>query len=151
MTRGLAIVGAGAALFLLGLQEAEAKTVDIAFVSRSDVRTACYRAGGSSFGIEDETAPYGCYTDDAAVTCLDDKCQASVQDSHPMTGTSLGYILGFGRPKPASRMVAPVDARILPGTWPQTGGYTPIRPMTAPSTLPPWAPPFSDPYAKKPY
>jgi hypothetical protein len=152
MTRRLAVVGICSVLFLFGLGKAEAKTVDIAYVSRGDVRNACMRVGSSAFGIEDETANYGCYAQQTVITCTPDgKCQASVPDTRPLTGNSLGYILGFGKPTPASQMVAPVDARIMPDYSAKSGGYTLIAPVTAPSTLPPWAPPFTDPYAKKPY
>jgi len=163
MIRGLAVAGIVAALSVLSLQEAAAKTIDIAYVSRSDMLNACLRARGSAYGIGDSTAIYGCYAGQTVISCTPDdsstpddetQCQASVADTQPLAGNSLGYILGFGKPAPASQMVAPVDARLQPDYGAQTGSFTsiaPIAPMTAPSTLKPWAPPFTDPYAQKPY
>jgi hypothetical protein len=162
MIRELVIIGAIGTLFVLGGSAAEAKTIDIAFVSRSDIQHACVRAGGQPYGIDDETAIYGCYAGQTVISCTPDDpntpdneadCQASVADTRPLTGTSLGYILGFGKPAPASQMITPLDARLLPD-WQALGSYTPIKPIapvTAPSSLPPWAPPFTDPYAPRSY
>jgi hypothetical protein len=101
---------------------AGAKTIQMGALSRSVIQSACARADGTAFGLDDEHAVYGCSSGLAAISCspADSTCEAIVADMRPVTGNALGYILGIAQPTTASR-IQPLDARVAPRYRPQTG------------------------------
>jgi hypothetical protein len=99
-------------------QGAEAKSISMGALSRSAVKSACDRAGGQSFGINDETAVYGCANSFGTVNCTpDSNCEGFIQDMRPVAGNSFSIILGNGRSHGPTK-VDPVDARVNPGSPP---------------------------------
>jgi len=100
-------------LIVAGIPPAEAKTTDMGFHPRAEVKAACERASARHFGIEDLQDGYGCSSDIADVFCTKDGvCHASIADTRPLTGNSLDYVLTYGRPIPPSRTVLPENRRI---------------------------------------
>lgn len=98
-----------------GLSQAEAKTINMGHISRSDVSSACGRAGGSTFGIGNLEKAYGCSTVVSEVYCTAEGiCGANVRDTLPLTGNSLDFVLTHGQNKPAAAMIQPVNSRIVP-------------------------------------
>lgn len=103
------------AVILAGASHAQAKIINMGLISRSDVKSACNRAGGLSFGIDNLNSNYGCAGRIADVTCtIDHVCRAIVSDTRPMTGNSLDYVLTHNKPVPAATMLQPLDLRVGP-------------------------------------
>ena len=102
------------ALWPIVQQTAQAKSIAMGALSRSAVKSACDRAGGQSFGINDEAAVYGCANSFGSVNCTpDSNCEGFIQDMRPVAGNSLWIILGNGRTHGPSK-VDPVDAKVQP-------------------------------------
>jgi hypothetical protein len=102
-------------MIVAGVSHAQAKVIDMGIISRSDVKGACDRAGGQSFGITNFNGSYGCAGRFADVSCtVDHLCHAVVNDTRPMTGNSLDYVLTYDRSQPAAIMIQPQDRRIVP-------------------------------------
>jgi hypothetical protein len=109
------IFGLAAGLIAASLSPAEAKSLNMGSISRSDISSACNRAGGTAFGIGNLSRAYGCSTPVGEVYCTAEGiCGAVVSDTLPLTGNSLDFVLTRGQNKPASVMVRPVDSRIVP-------------------------------------
>ena len=86
---------AGVLMLVMG-QSAAAKMIQMGAQSRSAVATACERAHGLSYGLDDDTAEYGCYAANATITCSPDAaCYAAMRDMAPTTGNSLNRLLGL--------------------------------------------------------
>jgi hypothetical protein len=108
-------LGLAAGIIVASLSPAEAKTINMGSISRSDVSSACNRARGSDFGIGDLQRAYGCATKVGQVYCSSDgECVAQVPYTTPMTGNSLDFVLTHGRNTPAAAMIQPLDPRIVP-------------------------------------
>lgn len=91
-----------------------AKAIPMRPVSRSAVDSACSRAGGSSFGIQDETGSYGCTSPHGSVNCsADGDCSGYVSDLLRMPSNSLDAVLGAGVSGQPIR-IGPADHRIAP-------------------------------------
>jgi hypothetical protein len=104
-----------AGMILVGVSQAQAKIIDMGIISRSDVKSACERAGAQPFGIANLNGNYGCVGRFADVSCtVDHVCRAVVNDTRPMTGNSLDYVLTYGRSTPAATMIQPLDLRVGP-------------------------------------
>lgn len=74
---------------------AVAKVVPMRPMSRGAVDSACARAGGSAYGIHDDTGSYGCASGRGQVECTQDgDCVGYVSDLVRMTGSSLDTVLG---------------------------------------------------------
>ena len=102
-------------MIVVGVSHAQAKVVDMGIISRSDVKSACDRAGGRAFGIGNLNGNYGCVGAVAEVACtVDHACRAIVGDTRPMTGNSLDYVLTYGRASPAATMIQPLNLRVVP-------------------------------------
>jgi hypothetical protein len=113
------ILGLAAGMMVFSLAQAEAKTVDMGSISRSDVSNACKRAGGASFGIGTLEKSYGCSTAAGSVYCTaEGDCVARVLDTVPMIGNSLDYVLTRGQNGPAASMIQPKDHSIHPLSQP---------------------------------
>jgi len=111
----LRIVCLATLVIVAGVSHAEAKVVSMGLITRSDVKSACDRAGAQSFGIADLTGNYGCAGRFAVVSCtVDHLCRALVNDTRPMTGNSLDYVLTHNRATPAATMIQPLDLRVGP-------------------------------------
>ncbi len=101
------------AFAVLSVTPAEAKNVHLGQYSRSTIDTSCARAGGASFGTDDEEE-YGCKTSNANVVCtVEGDCVASVSDTAPVPGNSLSAILGIRRTGEPQRIEA-MDLRVKP-------------------------------------
>ena len=111
----LRIVCLAIAVVVAGASHAQAKVISMGTISRSDVKSACDRAGAQPFGIENFNGNYGCAGRYADVICtIDHVCRALVSDTRPMTGNSLDYVLTYNRSTPASTMIQPLDLRVGP-------------------------------------
>lgn len=111
----LRIVCLAVGMIVAGISHAQAKVIDMGIISRDDVKGACDRAGGQSFGITDFNSSYGCAGRFADISCtVDHACHAVVNDTRPMTGNSLEYVLTYGTSRPAATMIVPLDRRVVP-------------------------------------
>jgi len=109
------ILGLAAGIIVTGLSQAEAKSLNMGSISRSDISSACNRAGGSAFGIGNLERAYGCSTEVGEVYCTPEGlCVAQVSDTRPLTGNSLDFVLTHGRNASAAAMIRPLDPRITP-------------------------------------
>ena len=124
----------GGVLLFFGMHASEAKTVQMGAISRAAMQSACLRAAGTAFGIQDLSAAYGCYSGIAAASCNGDRdgaeptCIAVVDDMRPVTGNSPSYILGIARSIPSQR-IQPVNARVTPLNQSQTGTIQRLLPQ----------------------
>lgn len=108
-------LGLAAGMMVAGLPQAEAKTINMGSISRSDISSACSRARGAAFGIGNLDRSYGCATKVGEVYCdADGNCVAQASDTLPLTGNSLDFVLTRGRNNAAASMVQPLDPRITP-------------------------------------
>ena len=105
----LCILGLG----MLMIEPAAAKTIALDTLSRNRVESACSSAGGSTFGIRDDSATYGCDTRRGSVVCTPDgQCLGYVSDLLRMPASSAYAILGV-RMNGHPIRIGPADARIM--------------------------------------
>jgi hypothetical protein len=94
---------------------AQAKTISMGTLSRSEVSSACARGNGGSFGIAEPQQPYGCRSGRGDVICSPSgSCVFSARDLMPLAGNSLDLLLGISAHNTGSRMIIPVDRRLKP-------------------------------------
>jgi hypothetical protein len=106
---GMGLVG----VMVVNVMPAAAKSVPMRPVSRSAVDAACSRAGGSAFGIHDDSGSYGCSANRGSVECADDgTCFGSVSDLLPLAANSLDAVLGV-RVRGQPIKIGPADHRIM--------------------------------------
>jgi hypothetical protein len=99
-------------VMLASTMPAFAKIIPMRPASRGAVDSACARAGGSAYGIHDDTGSYGCASRRGQVECTPDGgCSGYVSDLAPMTGNSLDAILGV-RLNGRAIKIGPTEKRI---------------------------------------
>jgi hypothetical protein len=98
----------------LGSTAAVAKTIPMRPMSRSAVESVCSRAGGATFGLHDDSGPYGCVSGHGQVECSSDgACLGYVSDLVRMPANSIEAVLGVGgRGEPIK--IGPAERRITP-------------------------------------
>jgi hypothetical protein len=106
------LLGAFGIVMAAAALPADAKTVSMPALSRGAVEQACSRAGGASYGIHDESSPYGCSALLGKVECSPDaRCEGYVYDLRPIPANSLEAVLGAGVHAGPTR-IGPTDRRI---------------------------------------
>ena len=100
-------------MIVVDAMPAAAKSFPMAPVSRSAVDAACSRAGGSAFGIRDDSGSYGCSSQRGQIECTQDSvCFGSVADLLPLASNSLDEVLG-ARIRAQPIKIGPADRRIM--------------------------------------
>jgi hypothetical protein len=118
---------------------AEAKTVSLGTISRVELKIACDKVQGLSFGTDDPQAPFGCKAYRLGnINCSPDGvCLLNVGDLVPVLGNSLPTVLGLG-PQQAEA-VLPANSRVAP-PLPVSPRVHPIKALSLTSPVVPIVP-----------
>jgi hypothetical protein len=103
------------ALICGSLVPAEAKMVKLGPVSRVELKIACDKVAGDSYGNNDPKSEFGCKADQLGIiSCSPDgACTLIVGDLVPVLGNSLPTILGLG-PQQAEVVLPQYNRVVMP-------------------------------------